>query len=200
MTEVQDAELWIGECRWPGPTASWHSPSRMSPFAGVNVDEFQIAGILCHHQKFFGMCFQLPGADPLAALAHRYTESHLPGTGNPEFATPLDDIVRLRDQLAELGLVLDPVHYAKFAEAYLPIGAESACRYAFAKRLRLVIRFHPEHTETAASVSEIGVAETWPAVQAHLTSTWEYLAVDLDPRVAWTPERWTAVVHYPNCD
>src|SRR5262245_39016460 len=140
MSEAPDeADLWIGAPAWP---RSWQKQSgaRGAPWEGVALEEFQIAGLRCHHQEFFGLRFRVPRRDPLAILVASYLGSHLPGTGNPEDATPLEEVVRVRDRLSEIGLVLDPTYYARFAEAYIPVSAESAWRYAVHRRFSLLHR------------------------------------------------------------
>lgn len=182
-----NAELWIGVPEWPRVDVN-----SVERWRGVGFVEFQIAGTLCHHQKFMGLGFQVPRTDRLALLAYSYYGSNLPGVGNPDLATPLETVEVLRDRLTELDLVLDPVHYAKFAEAYLPIEAESAWRYAV--RRDLPIFSEPVRLLDTTERELIGLEPDWKDAVEYLAAYWDRI----DPSHA--PPPWTAVAHYPNSD
>ncbi|MEL7060771.1 MAG: hypothetical protein AAGN46_12165, partial [Acidobacteriota bacterium] len=181
MAEAEfEGELWIGAPAWPAES-NVESVGRFDPWKGLALSDFQIAGLLCHHQKFYGLKFQVPTSDPLAVLSFSYLGSHLPGVGNPEMATPLEEILELRSRLAEIDLVLDPVHYARFAEAYLPVTAESAWRYAIARRLPIFERPHRRILETTRRLDYLGLDATWEAAAAYLKAYWEHVEAECEP-------------------
>jgi hypothetical protein len=107
MRAHYEAELWIGAPMWP---LGVEAPL---PAAGPMCVEFQVAGVFCHHQRFYGLKFVVPNDDRLAVLVDSYLSSNLPGSWTAEYATPLEDLLQLRDRLQALGLALDPVEYAK---------------------------------------------------------------------------------------
>ena len=45
----------------------------------------------------------MPADDPLTVLAGSYYNTSLPGRGNPDWSTPLDEILELRAKLREIG-------------------------------------------------------------------------------------------------
>ena len=195
------SELWIGAPAWPTEDAiDWLH--RLEPWAGLGFTEFQIAGLLCHHQKFFGFQFEVPLDDRLAGLAHAYYASSLPGLATPEAATPLEEVTRLRDRLAELGLVLDPVYYAWFAEAYLPISVESAWAYAMQRELPMYEWPQGSRFDRVRRLEYIGLDSEWTTAAEYLRAFWLYFEQERRPGalLSGLPARWTAVMHVPNSD
>lgn len=195
MRAHYEAELWIGAPMWP---LGIDAPL---PAAGPMCVEFQVAGVFCHHQRFYGLKFVVPNDDRLAVLADSYLASNLPGTWTAEYATPLEDLLQLRDHLQALGLALDPVEYPKFAEAYIPIEGETAWRYAIDADFAVATQADWKHAETREARHEIGLGREWPDCEEYLAADWRALEEKYSPaHRPWQPNRWTAVLHYPNSD
>jgi hypothetical protein len=163
--------------------------------------EFQVAGVFCHHQRFYGLKFVVPNDDRLALLADSYLSSNLPGCWTAEYATPLEDLLQLRDRLQALGLALDPVEYAKFAEAYVPIEGGTAWQYAIDADFAVATQANWKHAETREARWELGLGEEWSGCEEYLAAHWRTLEERHNPALPpLRPNRWTAVLHYPNSD
>jgi len=201
---VQEAELWIGSPALPIDPSRVHGISmpRISIWEGLSITEFQIAGVLCHHQVFFGFKFKVPETDLLAKLGHTYLGTHLPGNWSPKFSTSQSAIDKARGQLRELGLKLEEPEKDKLAEAYMPI--ESECAWSYAMNAKLPIFLHPhEHAlATVPSVEEIYLDGSWEQASQYLEAAWDKLQTDSDCESYYTkkPQNWTSVLHYLNCD
>ncbi len=196
-----DAELWIGAPSWP---SDGEDPTHFAThgWSGLAATEFQIAGVFCGQQRFFGLQCFVPKADQLASLGHHYLGSHLPGLSVAGYSTPFNSVLELRDSLSALGLELDPREYARFAEAYLPISAESAWEYAVKQDLRLMLDPQQGTGAGVGTLKEIGLAGNWEDVAAYLTAGWERVERLVRPSGPhWgAPANWTAVLSYPNSD
>lgn len=120
-------DLICGYNRWPQAVEKY---GRKPAFAEITAQNAQIGGIFCNHEFMFGVCFFVPENDPLGVLIESYHLTHMPGRKAEGHSTPLDEILRLQVSLHELGLEIDPVCYAHFAEAFIPISYSSATSYA----------------------------------------------------------------------
>lgn len=193
-----DAELWFGTPQWP-PTKEIPSVKELLRWEGVGFTKFTVAGHHGHRQEFFGLVFHVPHTDALALLGASLFGSNLPGNWNAWKATPLSDLFQLKDRLDELDLELDPVHYGKFGEAYVPLEARRA--WAYARRRDLKVFKHPEDETSLTMPGAMGLLE-WEQVDAHLERTWAAVSKELGMKQrGLNPDRpLTAVLHYPNSD
>jgi hypothetical protein len=180
-----------------GPTTCWATSGRTNSEDPVVATDFQVGGHFCHHRLFFGLKFHVPRNDPLAVLAHTYLESDHPGPGNPDYTTPLEEIVLVKERLARLGLELDPIHYAYFSEAYIPVSGRSAWDYAISRELAVFTAPVAHKFETTDRLDFLGLGQSWEEAVEYLKAFWES-----NGGRTWflTREPWTAAVHYPNCD
>jgi hypothetical protein len=188
-----EAELWIGLPEWP-EDCQYVSPHPNDPAV---CTQFQIGGHFCFQQKFWGLKFHVPRDDPLAILGHSYLESELPGDRHEDYTTPLEEVIRLKNRLEHLGLDLDPVHYLKFAEAYIPINGASAWNYAISRELEIFSAPYARMHEKTRRLDFLGLGPSWTETMEYLKAFWEsHGGRD------WflTKEPWTAALHYPNCD
>ena len=103
---------------------------RKSAFSEITATDAQIGGIFCNHEMMFGINFDVPEDDRLGALIESYHLTNMPGRKAEGHSTPLEDVNKLQAQLQELGLEIDPVCYAHFAEAFIPISFALATSYS----------------------------------------------------------------------
>jgi hypothetical protein len=196
MVEAEyDAELWIGIPELP---KDCQGPGFFSKVEDIAVcADFQIGGVFCNHRSFFGLKFDVPKSDPLALLIESYSCTNLPGAGIPHLSTPLDKIVEVRSRLRDINLELDPIHYAHFAEAYIPVAGQSAWEYVIVNDLQIFIAPQHRRFEKTNRLDFVGLSESWDDVVAYLQGTWQQYGGD-----SWIAdgEPWTAAVHCPNSD
>ena len=120
-------DLICGYNLWPQAVEMY---GRKPAFPEITAGNAQIGGIFCNHELMFGVCFLVPEDDPLGVLIESYHLTHMPGRKAAGHSTPLAEVFRLQLLLQELGLEIDPVCYAHFAEAFIPISFSSATSYA----------------------------------------------------------------------
>ncbi len=185
-------ELWIGTNHLP---PSWDS-SR-STLEAVRVIDAQIAGIYCHHETLFGVSYYVPEDDPLSLLANTYSGSSIPGRINPDYSPDLDEILGLRKKLTDLGLKIDPVYYFHFAEAYIPIEAESAWAYTNTHEFDLLLQNKTKPVLNKVSPIEIGLS-SWAKTKAYLEHAWRISARHSGN--SEFPHRWFSAAVFPNSD
>jgi hypothetical protein len=124
---LRETFLMIGSTTWPAEEKARRlvGTSELKPWEGLDFVRLQVGGIWLVEKRFYGLTFDVAADDPVSQILGSYRGSGLPGLG-PARATPLEAIVTLRDRLSDIGLQLDPLHYAEFSEGYLPIEARSA--------------------------------------------------------------------------
>jgi len=120
-------DLICGYNFWPHAVKEF---GRKPTFPEITVGDAQIGGIFCNHELMFGVCFHVPENDPLSVLIESYHLTHMPGRKAEGHSTPLEEVIRLQVRLQKLGLEIDPVCYAHFAEAFIPISFSSATSYS----------------------------------------------------------------------
>src|SRR5262245_2293431 len=128
--ERAHAALWLGTDFWPVPqaVASCCRQHSFHPWEGLGFVTLQVGGFHCVNRRVFGLKLHVPADDELARLLESYTGSDLPGRNRAygiDRATPLEDVVIAKRRLADMGLLLDPVAYADFGEAYIPLERQS---------------------------------------------------------------------------
>jgi len=146
------SDLICGYNSWPTAIGK---DGRQAAVPEMTVEDVQIGGIFCNHELLFGLRFEIPDHDPLALLIESYQFTCLPGRKAEGYSTPLEDILTLRQRLAELRLEIDPVYYAHFAEAYVPLAFPSAVAYALERRFPL--SYDSKNGKVTLEAKELGL-------------------------------------------
>jgi hypothetical protein len=187
-------ELWIGANYFP---TEWDE-GLVDGYECVWSDDAQIGGGLCNHEKLFGLRFAVPEDDPLAAVVNRYYSSNIPGFNPPDDAPSLEDIVEVRGKLADIGLELDPVHYFRLAEAYVPLEPKSAWAYAARRSFLLLTREASYGEPTPMHAPSFMGLRSWDDVDAYLRAAW--LQAESAFHHPLAPAFWHAMAVFPNSD
>jgi len=198
--EGKGAVLWVGIDRWPAVEAVKKLVNQHSfdPWEGLAFEQIQVGGFHTIQKHVFGLKLHVPSDDPLARLAFSYMSTGFPGFWLNTYATPLEEVVLLKQRLSDLGVLIDSIKYPESAEAYFPLDANSAWDYAQVRKLLVFEHPHRGAGRQLTSLEAIGLSH-WDDVNQYLAGYWSKVTSDLgEPSVV--PNRWLGVLNCANSD
>lgn len=170
------AVLWIGADAWPSPDAAalHRRQESVGPWEGMELQEIKTGGLFCFYRKVVGIRFWLKEEDASARIAVSYSGTGFPGYRPPQLATSLEEVIRVRERLSEVGLILHPTKYPDFAEGYVPLQVESVWEYARMNALRVLLKPRYDVEPETCTLDEIGIS-SFEDLDLYMTQYWQLL-------------------------
>lgn len=158
-------QLLLGWPCWP----SGSGLTRERLWEGIQAVEGQVRASTAQLRswQFFGIAFYLPPGDPLGTYVSSLQVECFGLNPVPE----IDEVIRVRGEIAALGLRLDRIRYPDLCSSHLPLDFFSAWGYVTARELEVVVPqgHHPTELQSRA---ELGLLSSQDA-RAYVEGAWE---------------------------